>query len=194
MKKILKSMMFLIIGIVSIFATNVHAETYNGGFGDGDVIETKVYVNKMEPNGFTRWQRVHTLIQYSTGHSGNYSTDYQLNGRELLTPDEVRLLDNKYAILFIRGEKPIMDYKYDVLKHQNVELSGDRKAKPYLHGEITKSIASVNIDLTNVRRITQEKEVNKKEQRIIDGYEIISSEEIDNYFNKEEVDKNEDNK
>ena len=67
MKKILKSMMFLIIGIVSIFATNVHAETYNGGFGDGDVIETKVYVNKREPSGFTRWQRVHTLIQYSTG-------------------------------------------------------------------------------------------------------------------------------
>jgi len=130
----------------------------------------------------------------STGHSGNYSTNYQLNGRELLTPDEVRLLDNKYAILFIRGEKPIMDYKYDVLKHPNVELSGDGKAKPYLHGEITKSIASVNIDLTNVRRITQEKEVNKKEQRIIDGYEIISSEEIDNYFNKEEGDKNEDNK
>ncbi len=130
----------------------------------------------------------------STGHSGNYSTNYQLNGRELLTPDEVRLLDNKYAILFIRGEKPIMDYKYDVLKHPNVELSGDGKAKPYLHGEITKSIASVNIDLTTVRRITQEKEVNKKEQRIIDGYEIISSEEIDNYFNKEEGDKNEDNK
>ena len=130
----------------------------------------------------------------STGHSGNYSTNYQLNGRELLTPDEVRLLDNKYAILFIRGEKPIMDYKYDVLKHPNVELSGDGKAKPYLHGEITKSIASVNIDLTNVRRITQEKEVNKKEQRIINGYEIISSEEIDNYFNKEEGDKNEDNK
>ena len=130
----------------------------------------------------------------STGHSGNYSTNYQLNGRELLTPDEVRLLDNKYAILFIRGEKPIMDYKYDVLKHPNVELSGDGKAKPYIHGEITKSIASVNIDLTNVRRITQEKEVNKKEQRIIDGYEIISSEEIDNYFNKEEGDKNEDNK
>ena len=130
----------------------------------------------------------------STGHSGNYSTNYQLNGRELLTPDEVRLLDNKYAILFIRGEKPIMDYKYDVLKHPNVELSGDGKAKPYLHGEITKSIASVNIDLTNVRRITQERELNKKEQRIIDGYEIISSEEIDNYFNKEEGDKNEDNK
>ena len=71
----------------------------------------------------------------STGHSGNYSTNYQLNGRELLTPDEVRLLDNKYAILFIRGERPVMDFKYDVLKHPNVELSGDGKAKPYIHGD-----------------------------------------------------------
>ena len=72
----------------------------------------------------------------STGHSGNYSTNYQLNGRELLTPDEVRLLDNKYAILFIRGERPVMDFKYDILKHPNVELSGDGKAKPYILGKL----------------------------------------------------------
>ena len=67
--KILKNVLFLIIGIIGVFVstTNVHAETYNGGFGDGDVIETKVYVNKREPNGYMRWQRVHTLIQYSTG-------------------------------------------------------------------------------------------------------------------------------
>ena len=67
--KILKNVLFLILGIIGVFVstTNVHAETYNGGFGDGDVIETKVYVNKKEPSGYMRWQRVHTLIQYSTG-------------------------------------------------------------------------------------------------------------------------------
>ena len=48
----------------------------------------------------------------STGHSGSYSTNYQIAGRELLTPDEVRMLDNEYALLFIRGEKPIIDKKY----------------------------------------------------------------------------------
>ena len=53
----------------------------------------------------------------STGHSGNYSTNYQISGRELMTPDEVRLLDNQYAILFIRGERPIKDFKFDILKH-----------------------------------------------------------------------------
>lgn len=47
----------------------------------------------------------------STGHSGNYSTNYQISGRELMTPDEVRMLDNRYALLFIRGERPILDEK-----------------------------------------------------------------------------------
>lgn len=126
----------------------------------------------------------------STGHSGNYSTNYQLNGRELLTPDEVRLLDNKYAILFIRGERPVMDFKYDVLKHPNVELSGDGTAKPYIHGEITESIASIDIDLSNVT-INQAKELTKKEEKLLDGYDIISSEEIDKYFKSKEGIKNE---
>ena len=114
----------------------------------------------------------------STGHSGNYSTNYQLNGRELMTPDEVRLLDNKYSILFIRGERPIMDYKYDVLKHPNVELSNDGKGKPYIHGEITHSIASVSIDFSNVTRLEQ----NEEETNILDDYDIVSSNEIDKYL------------
>ena len=56
----------------------------------------------------------------STGHSGNYSTNYQITGRELMTPDEVRMLDNRYALLFIRGERPVMDEKFDILKHPNI--------------------------------------------------------------------------
>ena len=126
----------------------------------------------------------------STGHSGNYSTNYQLNGRELLTPDEVRLLDNKYAILFIRGERPIMDLKYDVLKHPNIELSGDGKAKSYKHGEITESVVSINVDFSDVR-IDNQQELTKKEQKIVDTYEIVSSEEIDKYFKRKEGIENE---
>ena len=126
----------------------------------------------------------------STGHSGNYSTNYQLNGRELLTPDEVRLLDNKYAILFIRGERPIMDLKYNVLKHPNIELSGDGKAKSYKHGEITESVVSINVDFSDVR-IENQQELTKKEQKIVDTYEIVSSEEIDKYFKRKEGIENE---
>ena len=70
----------------------------------------------------------------STGRNGNYSTNYQITGRELLTPDEVRMLDNKFALLFIRGERPIKDFKFDILKHPNVSFTTDGKAEPYIHG------------------------------------------------------------
>ena len=52
-----------------------------------------------------------------------------------MTPDEVRMLDNRYALLFIRGERPVMDLKYDILKHPSVRLTTDGQADPYLHGE-----------------------------------------------------------
>lgn len=121
----------------------------------------------------------------STGHSGNYSTNYQISGRELLTPDEVRLLDNRYAILFIRGERPVMDLKYDVLKHPNIELSADGKAAPYIHGEITNAIASVQLDFNNIKR-TEELDDNN-DSHIADNYEIISSEDIERYIKKEGI-------
>lgn len=71
----------------------------------------------------------------STGRNGNYSTNYQNTGRELMTPDEVRMLDNRYALLFIRGERPVMDFKYDILKHPDVRMTTDGQAEPYIHGE-----------------------------------------------------------
>ena len=123
----------------------------------------------------------------SSGHSGNYSTNYQLTGRELLTPDEVRLLDNREAILFIRGERPIKDFKYDILKHQNVKLSVDGNAKPYMYGEDSKSIATINLDFSSIKKI----ESIDEEETILDDYDLVSSEEIDNYLLKKEGSKNE---
>lgn len=70
----------------------------------------------------------------SRGRNGSYSTNYQISGRELLTPDEVRILDNKYALLFIRGERPVQDLKYDILKHPNVKYTTDGKGENYVHG------------------------------------------------------------
>ena len=70
----------------------------------------------------------------SRGRNGSYSTNYQISGRELLTPDEVRMLDNKYALLFIRGERPVQDLKYDILKHPNVKDTTDGKGENYVHG------------------------------------------------------------
>lgn len=69
------------------------------------------------------------------GRSGSYSTNFQQSGRELLTPDEVRMLDNRDSILFIRGERPIMDRKYDLMKHPNIRDTEDGGAEPYDYAE-----------------------------------------------------------
>ena len=69
----------------------------------------------------------------SKGRSGSWSTNFQISGRELLTPDEVRALDNRYAILFIRGAKPVMDLKYDLTKHPAVCHTVDGGGPPYIH-------------------------------------------------------------
>ena len=113
----------------------------------------------------------------SKGRSGSYTTNFQTAGRELMTPDEVRMLNNQYAILFIRGERPIMDFKYDILKHPNVVLTTDGKEKPYKHGEVTiphSSISVLAIDPDEVE------ESNYGETT----YELLSDEdfEVDNNF------------
>lgn len=82
----------------------------------------------------------------SKGRNGSYSTNWQLAGRELMTPDEVRMLDNRYALLFIRGERPVEDLKFDILKHPNIALTADGGAGPYRHGEDSISFAALSID------------------------------------------------
>lgn len=111
----------------------------------------------------------------STGHSGNYSTNYQISGRELMMPDEVRLLDNRYAILFIRGERPIKDFKYDILKHPNVSLTADGKADVYRHSEISDDIATISVG-----------NFSKEEVKDIDisetSYELLSDEDLQEIY------------
>ena len=91
----------------------------------------------------------------SDGMRGNFSTNWQISGRELMTPDEVRLLDNKYALLFIRGERPIMDEKFDILKHPNVALTADGSAGAYHHGEATDATADIGFEITNDMSIAE---------------------------------------
>ena len=68
---------------------------------------------------------------HSRGRSGSFSVNDQQTGRELLTPDEVRMLDNRKAILFVRGERPMLDDKYDLMRHPNIRLTEDGGAPPY---------------------------------------------------------------
>ena len=72
-----------------------------------------------------------TSYNQSKGRSGSYSINHQQSGRDLMTPDEVRLLDNSKCILFIRGERPVVDYKYNLLKHPNIRYTEDGGAASY---------------------------------------------------------------
>ena len=67
------------------------------------------------------------------GRNGSSTTNYQQTGRDLMTIDEVRKLDTNKAILFIRGEDPVIDRKYNLKRHPNIKLTLDGKAKPYIH-------------------------------------------------------------
>ena len=82
----------------------------------------------------------------SRGRNGSYSTNWQIAGRELMTPDEVRMLDNRYALLFIRGDRPVQDLKYDILHHSNVSRTTDGGAESYRHGEDLRSFAVLNVN------------------------------------------------
>jgi len=107
----------------------------------------------------------------STGRSGSYSTNYQNTGRELLDAAEVRMLDNRYALLFIRGERPIMDEKINLMKLPNVALTTDGKAKPYEHGGTEHAVAAISLATASAAQ-APELEAPKTE------YELLSDEEI----------------
>lgn len=117
----------------------------------------------------------------SSGRSGSYSTNYQNSGRELLTPDEVRLLDNKYALLFIRGERPVQDFKFNLFEHKNVDLSGLGKMPPYIHGGTENAIAKVSFTYDEIDNA-------KEIEDIPSDYELLSEEELEKFLMEESKD------
>ena len=99
-----------------------------------------------------------------------------------MTPDEVRLLDNKYALLFIRGERPVMDLKYDILKHPNVQYTTDGKGKSYIHGGTEQSTATITLS----EEIKDDKFVDIQDlidideiKKISENCEVLTEEEIE---------------
>lgn len=114
----------------------------------------------------------------SSGRNGNYSTNYQNSGRELLTPDEVRMLDNKYAILFIRGERPVKDLKFNLLEHKNIELSG-LKGKIYIHGGTENETGEI-IKSYNYGKIVEIVDVKTND------YALLDSEELERFLSESE--------
>lgn len=111
----------------------------------------------------------------SEGRSGSFTTNSQRTGRELLTSDEVRLLDNNYAVLFLKGERPVRDRKFNLLKHPRIKQTMDGGREPYIHGQVNHFIEDwQNILLSN------------------NEYELLDVEETENYL--KEIEEDEENK
>ena len=119
----------------------------------------------------------------SKGRSGSYTTNFQTAGRELMTPDEVRMLDNRYALLFIRGERPVKDLKYNILKHPNVALTTDGKAEAYQHGTDPLSVAAVSINLEKLKQAVPE-------DTDTGDYVVLTEEEVYDFMRKKAQENN----
>lgn len=117
----------------------------------------------------------------SFGSHGNYSENYQIAGRELLTPDEVRLLDNSYALLFIRGERPVKDFKFNLKEHFNSQYTpiGNKNINPYIHGGTENAIGTITFNLNDLQFDIEEiKNLEMKEFDV----ELLSDEDIEKIY------------
>lgn len=92
-----------------------------------------------------------------------------------MTPDEVRMLDNRYALLFIRGERPILDEKYNLLRHPNITFTTDGKGKPYVHGSAKNAVATISVTSDSATKLPEQ-------ETLETAYELLSDEEVEALF------------
>ena len=117
------------------------------------------------------------------GRNGSFTKNDLLQARELMTPDEVRMLDNRYGILFIRGEYPVMDLKYDLMKHPKIAFTEDGGSQPFIHGKDTRSKATIQLigNDPELRSKAVDIEGLVKEQH---EYVVLTNEELEEKFKK----------
>lgn len=132
--------------------------------------------HKLIAESYLGKETIHTnTFGKSSGRSGSYSTNYQQTGRELLDVPEVRMLDNRYALLFIRGELPIKDEKYDLKNHPNFKYTPEGGGQPYEHGGTENAVATVCLSSSSG-------EATPNMEAYSPDYELLSNEEIEAQF------------
>ena len=119
----------------------------------------------------------------TTGSHGNYSTNWQLTGRELLTPDEVRMLDNRYALLFVRGERPIQDEKYELSRHPRIRLTPEKGKEPYRHGLAPLATTTITVCSQTSAPPETRPEAQKRPRKA--GVEILTKKDMEDMFSTE---------
>ena len=122
----------------------------------------------------------------TSGRSGSYSTNYQSTGRELLTVEEIRKLDNDYALLFIRGEDPVKDRKLDVKRHPNYRFTPEGGGIPYEYGKAEQARATLRLVGYAQRKEEETQNQTEEEERNVesDGYILFSEEELEGLWEK----------
>lgn len=117
----------------------------------------------------------------TSGRSGSYSTNYQSTGRELLTVDEIRMLDNDYALLFIRGERPLRDRKLDLKKHPKLAFTPEGEGEPYRHGMAKTMKNTVSLSWNNEEKRGEkhlEGDLTRNENAVYNEFELLTEEEL----------------
>lgn len=137
----------------------------------------------------------------SYGSRGHYTKNDQIQGRELMTPDEVRRMNNRFALLFIRGERAVMDAKYNLMKHPDIKLTLDGGAEPYVHSDETYAEAETKGSFFVFEEYEEEKKEvvclnspdDEKKKETKTGYVLLSEEDLYEEFfgkkNNQETDK-----
>ncbi len=101
------------------------------------------------------------------GRQGSSSRNYDVLGRELFTPDEVRKLDNRKCLVFIRGFDPIMDNKYIPFGHPAFDLTADGKGAPYVHIiEAESTVIGATFEILTKRSVEYYEALKKKGENI----------------------------
>jgi len=133
----------------------------------GNEASTHEYVSKMLGSGTIDTDSV----SRSRGSRGNSSVSTHSMARPLMTPDEVRMMDDRYAVLFIRGERPVMDLKYRLMHHPMIGLTSDGGREPYTYGE--DSISEATVTFLKDEEAEESAEVSEKHDIL-----VLSDEEI----------------
>lgn len=99
-------------------------------------MDSRVFLGGAEPTTLKELNQAlgkETIDTYNTsdtrGNSPSFGTNYQKLGKDLMTVDELSVLDGSKCILQLRGVRPFLSDKYDLTQHPNYKLTSDYDKK-----------------------------------------------------------------
>lgn len=97
------------------------------------------------------------------GTQESYGVNYQKLGKELMSRDEISVMDNSQCVLQIRGLHPFLSYKYDITKHKNYKYLFDYDDKNYF--DVKKYVKRKHNHTAELRKSTKYTEFQTVDER-----------------------------